>query len=150
MLPTAIIPTGKVIQSKNITGFVHAASSKQNAVAQSSAESEVYAQAEALKYLLWLKHLMQEMGVKLTTPKITFFQDNQAAIRMAEKGCGVFKHSKHIEHRYFLIRDHLLKDDMEMEFLDTESMTCDLLTKTTIRGARLKLLTRNMLNEDSL
>ena len=41
--------------SKNVTGFIHAASSKQGAVAQSSAESEVYAQAEALKYLLWLK-----------------------------------------------------------------------------------------------
>ena len=87
------------------------------------------------------------MNVELTDPKIVFFQDNQAAIRMGERGCGVFKHSKHIEHRTFLIRDHLEKDNMEFEFLDTDSMTADLLTKTTIRGAKLRQLTRSILNE---
>jgi hypothetical protein len=137
-------------KSKNITGLVHGHSGKQGHVAQSTAESEVYAQAEALKYLLWLKHLLQEMGVKLSDDKIVFYQDNQAAIRMAQKGSGTFKYTKHVEHRFFLIKDHILKDNIVMVFLDSDSMVADLLTKTTIRGAKLKQLTGRILNDDSV
>jgi hypothetical protein len=136
--------------TKAVTGLVHAFSGKQGHVAQSSAESEIYAQAEALKYLLWLKHLMQQMRVELSDTKIVFYQDNQAAIVMAQKGCGTFKNAKHIEHRFFLMKDHIVKDNMVMEFLESENMIADLLTKTTIRGARLRFLTARMLNEDPL
>ena len=134
--------------TKSVQGYVHAFSVKQKEVAQSTAEAELYAQAEALKHVLWLKHLLVAMNIGPKNPKIRFFQDNEAAIRMAQKGGGTFRNTKHIEHKYFFITDHLVKDNIELVHLATEDMVPDLLTKTTIRGARLRLLTSLLLNEE--
>ncbi len=132
--------------SNNIDGFVIANSVMQKLVAQSSAEAELIAQAEALKRLLWLSFLLEEMGVKRNEPMTIFFQDNMAAIHMAEVGSGAHKHTKHICHRYFLINNHLESDNIKMEHLHTDLMVADLLTKVII-GDKLVKLTKNILNE---
>ena len=87
-------------------GFIYAMSSKQKLVAQSSAESELIAQAEGLKYLLWIKHVMAALSHSQDEPMVIFHQDNMAAIQMSNTGTGKFKHTKHIDHRFFLIHNH--------------------------------------------
>jgi len=129
------------------TGFIYAMSSKQKLVAQSSAEAELIAQAEGLKYLLWIKHVLEALNYAHEEPMVIFHQDNMAAIHMSETGSGKFKHTKHIEHRYFLIHNHLECDNITMRFCPTEKMIADLLTKTTFTGPKVASLIASMLNE---
>jgi hypothetical protein len=128
-------------------GFVYASSKKQKIVAQSSAEAELMAQSEGLKYLLWLKFLLEELGYANKNPTIIFFQDNNAAILMSKAGCGVFKNTKHISHRFFLIQTHIEEDNIVMKHCPTDLMIADLLTKA-MGGSKLKELTNFLLNED--
>ena len=134
-------------ESNRATGFIYAMSSKQKLVAQSSAEAELIAQAEGLKYVLWIKHVLAALSYDQDKPMIIFQQDNMAAIYMSETGCGKFKHTKHIEHRFFLITNHLKSDHIIMKFCPTERMIADLLTKTTFTGPKVASLTASILNE---
>jgi hypothetical protein len=129
------------------TGFIYAMSSKQKLVAQSSAEAELIAQAEGLKYLLWIKHVLEALNYNHEEPMVIFHQDNMAAIQMSNTGSGKFKHTKHIEHRFFLIHNHLESDHITMRFCPTNRMIADLLTKTTFTGPKVASLTACMLNE---
>ena len=133
--------------SNHATGFLYAMSSKQKLVAQSTAESELIAQAEGLKYLLWIKHVMEALNYSQDKPMVIFHQDNMAAIQMSNTGTGKFKNTKHIEHRLFLIQNHLESDHIEMKFCPTDRMIADLLTKTTFTGPKVAVLTACMLNE---
>ena len=114
---------------------------------QSSAEAELIAQAEGLKYLLWIKHVLEALNYNHEEPMVIFHQDNMAAIQMSNTGSGKFKHTKHIEHRFFLIHNHLESDHITMRFCPTERMIADLLTKTTFTGPKVASLTACMLNE---
>ena len=116
-------------------------------MAQSSAESELIAQAEGLKYLLWIKHVLSALNYSQEEPMVIFYQDNMAAIHMSNTGTGKFRNTKHIEHRYFLITNHLESDNIVMRFCPTERMIADLLTKTTFKGPKVAALTACMLNE---
>jgi hypothetical protein len=129
------------------TGFICAMSSKQKLVAQSSDEAKLIAQAEGLKYHLWIKHVIEALNYAHEEPMVIFHQDNMAAIHISETGSGKFKHTKHIEHRYFLIHNHLECDNITMRFCPTDKMTADLLTKTTFTGPKVASLTAYMLNE---
>ena len=59
-----------------------------------------------------------------------FYQDNQSAIRFEKNGrksCGT--NSKHIDIRYFFIKDRLETDDFTVEHCPTEQMLADFFTK---------------------
>ena len=134
------------IENKS-SGFLYAMSSKQKHVAQSTAEAELIAQAEGLKYVLWIRNMLAAITNKEVEPSVIFYQDNMAAIQMAITGTGKFKNTKHIEHRMFLITNHLDSDHIEMKFCPTERMIPDLLTKTTFSGPKIASLTASILNE---
>ena len=134
-------------KTNKANGFVYASSKKQKIVAQSSAEAELMAQSEGLKYLLWLKFLLEELGHLKTNPMIIFLQDNNAAILMSKAGCGVFKNTKHISHRFFLIQTHIEEDNIVMEHCPTELMIADVLTKA-MGGGKLIEMTNFLLNEE--
>ena len=57
-----LIPMSHVELRNHAIGFIYAMSSKQKLVAQSSTESELIAQAEGLKYLLWIKHVLSALN----------------------------------------------------------------------------------------
>jgi hypothetical protein len=51
-----------------VTGFIYAISSKQKLVAQSSVDAELIAQAEGLKYLSWIKHVLAALNYNHEEP----------------------------------------------------------------------------------
>ena len=62
-------------------------------------------------------------------------QDNQAAIRLHENGVmSRKKKSRHIDIRFFFIKDRIEKGDVEVAFCGTEEMVADYLTKP-LQGA---------------
>ena len=130
--------------TNNATGFIYANSTKQPLVAQSTAEAELMAQAEGLKYALWMTYLLNELGFHDVAPAI-IYQDNQAAIQMGQQGHGKFKNTKHIEHKYFRIFECIEEGTVTLIYCKTENMLADIHTKAT-QGKTLKKLSNNILN----
>lgn len=59
---------------------------------------------------------------------ITVFEDNQSCIKLVE-GDRIERRSKHIDVRYFFVRDLQQKEVIKMKYCPTETMLADILTK---------------------
>ena len=82
-------------------------SKKQIAVARSSTEAEYKALAVTTTELIWLRWLLQDLGVDYSTAT-KFHRDNCSAIQIAHN--DVFhEHTKHIEIDCHFIHHHLLQ-----------------------------------------
>jgi len=85
-------------------------SKKQTVVARSTTEAEYWALADTTLELLWLRWLLEDLGVSQHTPT-TIYCDNRSAIQIAHN--EVFhERTKHIEVDCHFIRQHLLQKDM--------------------------------------
>ena len=129
--------------SNNVTGNVYSSSKKQKTVVTSACEAEVVAQAECLKYVMWLRYLMEELGHGSATSII--HQDNMSAIEMGTVGHGNFSKSKHIDIKFFFISDHLKEKIVSLRYVPTKLMVSDILTKP-LQGLLMRNLRNNMLN----
>jgi hypothetical protein len=118
-------------------------SNKQSIVAKSSCEAELIAQSSVGEYVVWLKELMVELGYDSNKPAL-FFQDNKAAIIFAKRGSGTFKRTKHINVRYFWLQELIENKTITMEYLCTNQMVADILTKP-LMGKQFKMLRRKLL-----
>lgn len=126
---------------KSTTGFLFQlgtssicwSSKKQPCVALSSTEAEYIAAAEASKELVWLRLLMQDLGLTPREPTIVY-EDNQACIKLATTE-GLNPHTKHVDVRYHYLRDLVHKNVVQFRYCDTKDMTAGCLTKPLSRGS---------------
>jgi hypothetical protein len=102
-------------------------SKKQSVVAQSSSEAEYYSLSEAVKELLWERFLLTEIDLPLKKPH-TVHEDNQSTIAIATNPIS-HKRVKHMDVKYFFLRDHLEKLDFGLVYCPTEEMIADIQTK---------------------
>lgn len=117
-------------------------SRKQDCVAQSTAESEYIALAHMCKEVVWANQLNQELNLPMTLPS-TIFSDNQAAKAIAEDPQHQ-KRAKHIDVKYHLLKDHVEKGDVTIQFVSTQNQLADLMTKL-LPATRHQLLTDSIL-----
>lgn len=82
-------------------------SKKQKVVARSSAEAEFRGMAEGICELLWIKRVLQDLGICLSKP-MRLFCDNKAAIAIANNPVQ-HDRTKHVEVDRHFIKDHLDK-----------------------------------------
>ncbi|XP_043070698.1 secreted RxLR effector protein 161-like [Drosophila grimshawi] len=99
---------------------------KQRTVALSSTESEYLAMSEAVKEALYLKALLNSVGKDCATVRL--YNDNQSAQKLV-KGFGFHPRTKHIDVRHHFIKQKYLSGDIEVEYMQTEQMPADVLTK---------------------
>jgi hypothetical protein len=85
------------------------ASKKQNSVALSTAEAEYIGAGHCCAQLLWMRQTLRDYGYKLS--KVPLLCDNESAIRMADNPVE-HSHTKHIDIRYHVLRDHQQKGDI--------------------------------------
>ena len=116
------------------------ASKKQSCVSLSTCEAEIYAAGDAVKELLWLRGLMQELGVPLYDESgdarrdeadgtaAVLYGDNQSAIAVAKTGVKR-ERTKHIDIRWHFVTDEIEKGHVNMQWIPTEKQEADLLTK---------------------
>ena len=74
----------------------------QSVVAQSSTEAEFIAAAEAGKNILYLRTIMEQIGIKQHHATI-LYEDNQGALLMAQAGQPT-KCTKHVDIKHFAIQ----------------------------------------------
>ncbi|GFY92952.1 hypothetical protein Acr_08g0013480 [Actinidia rufa] len=102
-------------------------SKKQFVVARSSTEAEYHALADATSKLLWLRWLIQDLGID--SPFIVLHCDNHSAIQIAHN--DVFhKRTKYIENDYYFIHHHLQQGVLHLVPVRSIYQPADLFTKT--------------------
>ena len=126
-------------------GAVHAKSSKQKLNSKSSTETELIGLSDYLSQVLWIRNFLVAQGYNTLEPAI-IFQDNISAMTMASKGKHIGETTRHINIRYFFIKHYLeSKKEVVLEYLPTESMIADIMTKP-LQGALFKSLRAKLLN----
>jgi hypothetical protein len=110
------------------TGALMGKSSKQKLNTKSSTEAELVGASDYLPHAIWARKFMEKQGYPITHN--IFYQDNESAIRFEKNGrksCG--PNSRHIDIRYFFIKDRLETDGFTVEHCPTEQMLADFFTK---------------------
>jgi hypothetical protein len=96
-------------------------------VALSTTEAEYIAAVEAGKEIMWMRHILSEFGYKFTSPS-TLNCDNQSAISVS-KNPEHHGRMKHLDLRYYWLRDTVENGFINLKFIPTAEMPADLLTK---------------------
>jgi len=95
---------------------------------KSATESELVSAAEYLPYTLWFRYFMESQRYK--TDKNVLYQDNKSAILMEINGWNSCTgNSRHIDIRYFWIKDRVDNKEVKVEYLPTHIMLADYFTK---------------------
>ena len=90
-------------------------------------EIEYIATSKATKEAFWYKKFAAELGV-MSSDAIPLYYDNNGAIALAKEPRSHQK-SKHIERRFYLIRDYLEKGYVEVKRVNSTDNVADPLTK---------------------
>ncbi|CAH9083140.1 unnamed protein product [Cuscuta epithymum] len=112
-------------------------SKKQNVVSRSSAESEYRAMAQSACEIIWINHLLSEIGLKTPMPA-KLWCDNQAAIHIANN-LVFHERTKHIEVDCHFVREKIQQGLISTGYVKTGEQLGDLFTKA-LNGIRVGYL----------
>jgi hypothetical protein len=135
--------TGGVISMGK--GPVFTKSSKQKIMSKSSTEAELIGISDMLPQVIWTRDFLIAQGYKVAAAKL--FQDNQSTIALANKGFSTSDKTRHIAIRYFFVKDRVDSGEIVLEYLPTERMTADVLTKP-LQGTLFRTMRKELLNWD--
>jgi len=108
-------------------------SNKQKTVALSTAEAEFISAANCAKKFLWLHNLLNEI-FNYSSP-ITLFLDNLSCKKTIENG-QFNNNMKHIDIKLHFIFDLIKNNKIKLEYIETENMLADTLTKN-VNGTKM-------------
>ena len=117
-------------------GHIYSSSIKQKLVTRSSTEAELVGVHDILPQVLWTKYFLEAQGFKLHDT--TVYQDNLSAIMLEENGkLSSSRRTRHINIRFFFVKDVVERGDIKIEYEPTEVMVADYFTKP-LQGAAFK------------
>jgi hypothetical protein len=100
----------------------------QTIVAQSTCEAEFIAAAAAIREGLWLQKLLTDITGRRQVLQLRC--DNESAIALLESTTPkVTGRTKHIDVQYWFVLDHIMKQNVQVDFVSTDLMLADCLTK---------------------
>ena len=109
------------------SGIVSWRSKLQPVVTRSTTEAEYIAAGAAGAEIRWIQNLLMELGYKPTCPSMLYI-DNQSSISVA-KNPEHHGRMKHLDLCFYWLRDQVAMRRIEPNYLPTEEMPADLLTK---------------------
>lgn len=111
-------------------GIVSGCSERQKSVSLSTMEAEYIAGASAIKELIWLKRLLNEL-LPEQFENVDFYMDNSSAEKFV-KNAQNSKRSEHIDVCHHFIQDK--KGVFNLEHIPSKEMIADILTKPLPRA----------------
>ena len=120
---------------RSLTGYVFTLggnlvswkSTLQHVVALSTTEAEYIALTEAIKEAIWIKGIINELGIKSSSVKL--YCDSQSAIHLS-KNTMFHERTKHIDVRLHFVRDIISQDIIRVEKVSTLDNPADIFTKS--------------------
>ncbi|KAK1408311.1 hypothetical protein QVD17_39969 [Tagetes erecta] len=100
---------------------------KQAVVSRSSAEAEYRAMASTVSEILWVRWLLKDLQVNITTPT-SLFCDNQAARHIANN-LVFHERTKHVEMDCYFVRERVDSKEIVPMTIESKLQIADLLTK---------------------
>jgi transposase InsO family protein len=125
-------------------GAVSWQSKKQPTVALSSVEAEYMAACQAAREALWWQKLLHELGVA-RHPTTVIHSDSQGSIALS-KNPEHHARSKHIDIRHHFIREQVAANHISLQYMPTEDMLADVMTKPLSRDQHNTLIKRLGIN----
>ena len=109
-------------------GMVCCRSTKQKLNTKSSTEAELVGLNDVLPYIIWTKYFVEAQGHTIKNNII--YQDNQSAMLMEINGrSSAGSQSRHINIRYFWVKDCVERENMKIIHWPTFRMAADFMTK---------------------
>ena len=118
-------------------GSVTWVSKRQSCGAKSSAEAEYMALSEAGSQAIWIKHLLNDMGVihrQATPAPIVLRSDSKSAISLTENTKN-HSRTRYIDTHWHWIRDQAQKGVMKISHVPGNTLVADRLTKPLAKPA---------------
>lgn len=103
----------------------------QDTVAMSSTEAEFTAAAEAGKYILYVRSILDEIGIPQHAATV-LYEDNQGALLMANAQQPT-KRTRHMDIKTFVLQQWVERDLIRLKRINTSDNYSDVLTKATGR-----------------
>lgn len=113
----------------DLLGPIHWLSKRQSVTAGSSAEAEIYATDECVKFLLELVQTLEFLGVKdvFMPTTTTVFNDNMACVNWSK--CSTTKGLRHIQMKENRVRESVLSNFVRIKHIDGKINLADIFTK---------------------
>ena len=119
--------TGILLTFNN--NYVVSFSKKQTIFSESTCETELYAAHTGGLLVKWVINMFHKLNITILMP-ITFHQDNKSTIQLNTKGYGDFMRTKHIQKRFFSLKDLQDRGIIKQQYCPTKDMKADLYTKS--------------------
>ena len=103
----------------------------QDTIAMSSTEAEFTAAAEAGKYILYVRSILDQLGIP-QDEATTLYEDNQGALLMANAQQPT-KRTRHMDIKTFALQDWVERDLIRLKRINTSDNYADVMTKATGR-----------------
>ena len=117
-------------------------SKKQRVVALSTCEAELYAESAALQEVLWLRGLMEELGLHTQTGSIVY-GDNQSTIAVSQNGVKG-ERTKHVDVKYHFVTEAVECGVISLRWVPTTQQQVDIFTKALAAPVFLLLRSQMM------
>ena len=121
---------------------IHVKSSKQKLVTKSSTEGELVAVSDYYPDVAQHRKFLEAQGYQLG--EVVIYQDNQSTISLMKKGHGASNRSRHINIRYFFMKEREASGEVRIVYKPTGGMLADILTKP-LQGELFRKFRRELL-----
>ena len=125
-------------------GSIQAKSIKQKLNTKSSTEAELIGSDDVLPDILWTGYFLEKQGYGVY--RNVMMRDNKSCILLETNGqLSSSKRTKHINVRYFFIKDRIEKGDLKIKYCPTKKMIADFFTKP-LQGTKFEEFRKLILN----
>jgi hypothetical protein len=125
-------------------GAIYSSSTRQKINTRSSTEAELVGVEEAMTGIVWTRNFLESQRVTIRDNVV--YQDNQSAMLLENNGTASSgKRTRHINIRYYFVKDRIDNGELRVEYCPTEEMLADILTKP-LQGALFRKFRDRLLN----
>ena len=126
-------------------GALMPTSTRQKLNTRSSTETELVGADDMMPQIMWNNYFLDAQGYGLK--QTILFQDNRSAILLENNGkMSSSKRTKHVNIRYYFIKDRINKKELSVEYCPTGEMTADYFTKP-LQGKLFFKFRKTIMNE---
>ena len=120
-------------------------SKKQKLNTKSSTKAELVAVDDMMSQIIWTRNFLIEQGFELNGNVV--YQDNQSAILLKKNGtASSSKQTRHINIRFFFVKDRVQSGELSIEYCPTDEMVADFFTKP-LQGEKFLFFCQIIMNK---